>query len=277
MKVLLPDFASKSDMFDYLVSNKKEIINLKKSVVKEADSFGITDKEAEVVKALNTNYVDADSEIKRTIVGNTYNWMDSHEDSHLDNCFGNSIAMKGVRAINHFHDHIPQISAKVGIPETIYEKSISWTDLGINKAGQTMALFMDSLIKRSLNQSVFDQYKEGLITQHSVGMQYVNIMLGINDPDRKEEYGIWNQFAPKLGNYDKAEKLGFCFFVKEAKLIEISCVIAGSNELTGTLPNKGTDPSQDSQETDPDNSQSKSVWDDYIIPQKEKTIFDYLT
>jgi len=266
MKIILPEFTSKAEKFDYLVENKKELVNLKKSAIKLVDPFGTSKFEESVIKSLNeTNNQDTDSQIKRTVIGNTYNWMDSHEDSHLDNVFANSIEQKGVKNINHFHDHVAQLMAKVGIPQAVYEKMINWTDLGVNKSGQTMALFMDSLIKRSMNPSIFEQYKEGLINQHSVGMQYVNIMLGINDPDRKEEYGVWSQYAPKLGNYAKAEQLGYCFFVKEAKLIEISCVIAGSNELTGTLPNKDIDPSKDSQETDPRLEQStKSYWDIYL-------------
>jgi len=267
MKIILPEFTNKSEKFDYLVENKKDLVNLKKSAIKLVDPFGTSKFEESVIKSLNeTNNQDTDSQIKRTVIGNTYNWMDSHEDSHLDNVFANSIEQKGAKNINHFHDHVAQLMAKVGIPQAVYEKYINWTDLGVNKSGQTMALFMDSLIKRSMNPSIFEQYKEGLINQHSVGMQYVNIMLGINDPERKEEYGIWSQYAPKLGNYAKAEQLGYCFFVKEAKLIEISCVIAGSNELTGTLPNKNIDPSEDSQATpDPRLEQStKSYWDIYL-------------
>lgn len=259
MKVLLPEFSTKSEVFDYLIENKKDIINLKKSTIKFVDAFGNSKFEQSVIKSFNTNNVDTDTEIKRTVIGNTYNWQDSHEDSHLDNCFANSIEQKGAKGINHFHDHVNQLMAKVGFPQAVYEKTINWTDLGVNMTGQTMALFMDTLIKRSLNSSIFDQYKEDLITQHSVGMQYVNLMLGINDPERKEEYGIWNQYAPKLGNLAKATEKGYCFFVKEAKLIEISCVIAGSNELTGTLPNKNiVDPSQDNPQSDPPLVQSNT-------------------
>jgi len=256
MRLTLPEFTNKSDLFDYLISNKNDMINLAKSTVKYADSFGLSNFETTVTKDFNsgTNPDDSDTEIKRTIIGNTYNWMDSHDDVHLDNVFAVSIDQKrGTQ--QHLHDHVYQLMAKVGVPYNIYEGNIAWTKLGVNKAGYTTALFMDSTIKRALNQSIFDQYKAGEIQQHSVGMQYSKIFLAVNDPERKEEYAVWNQYRPLIGNGSKADEKGYFWAVKEAKLIEISCVIAGSNELTPTLdPNKfsqeevQTDPSSDSQQ-----------------------------
>lgn len=260
MKIILPDFANKSELYDYLIENKKDLVNLKKSAIKQADCFGLSKFEESLIKAFNpTNNEDTDTQIKRTIIGNTYNWMDSHDDVHTDGIFGTSIKEKGVKAINHFHDHVNQLMAKVGSPQAIYEQAVAWTQLGINKAGNTQALFMDSLIKRSLNQSIFEQYLADEVTQHSVGMQYVKLALAINDPERKEEYAVWQRFIDKIGNKAKAEERGFFWAIYEAKLIEISCVIAGSNELTGTLPNK-KDPSEDSQITEPPLSTQKSYW-----------------
>ena len=39
----------------------------------------------------------------------------------------------------------------------------------------------------------------------------------------------------KLGNPEQAEEKGYFWLVREAKLIEISAVLLGSNELTPTL------------------------------------------
>lgn len=235
----IKQFASKKEFFNYLIANKKELIEFKKSVLKFCDAFGAKDTEATVIKGLNTNYTDdiASGVIKRTIIGNTYNWMDSHDDVHLDGVFAKSISERQDK-IWHLHDHVHQLAAKVGKPISIYEKSVKWKDLGIEKTGSTMALFMDTNIMKSYNAMIFSDYIAKEINQHSVGMYYVNIDLAINDPESKEEFSQWNKYFNLIGNKEKAEEKGFFWAVKEAKLIEISGVLAGSNELTPTVENK---------------------------------------
>jgi hypothetical protein len=61
--------------------------------------------------------------------------------------------------------------------------------------------------------------------------------MAINDPEYKEEYATWQQAIDKIGNKADAEAKGYFWYVKEAKLIEISAVLEGSNELTPTVSN----------------------------------------
>lgn len=258
MKLQLPDLPQ-SELIAYLVTNKEDLIECKKSTIKFCDEVGgLFISKVLTTKAVNGS-TDTDNEISRTIVGNTYNWMDSHDDVHLDNVFGASIAQKGDR-VRHFHDHIQQLSARVGVPQRVYEEKISWTDLGVNKMGQTMSLLMDSRIKRAMNPMIFDDYKEGNIDQHSVGMRYIKIDLAVNNPDNKEEYALWNKYIGQIGNRERAEEKGYFWAVKEAALMEVSCVLEGSNELTPTM-----NPALASSKTDP-------VEASHVT----KTIFDYL-
>lgn len=235
----LKDFATKKEFFKYLSENKSEIINFKKAALKFADPFGASDAEAVANKALSTSYKDdvTSGIIKRTIVGNTYMWLDSHDDVHIGNCFAKSISERQDK-IWHLHDHEQKITAKVGKPTSIYEKAVAWKDLGIEKAGKTMALFMDSDILKEYNPVVFGQYFEKQINQHSVGMYYVQLALACNDAEMKEEFAEWNKYINHIGNMEKAMEQGYFWAVKEAKLIEISCVLAGSNELTPTVENE---------------------------------------
>lgn len=258
MKLTLPEFKDSQELIKYLVANKRELIDLKKSAIKFADGFGGLVGSSNIVVKSQSNNQDTDDTIYRTLVGNTYNWMDSHDDVHLNNVFAVSIKDRNGR-IWHRHDHINQLTAKVGKFSSVYEQAVNWTDLGINKMGQTMALLGDSQIKRSYNQLIFDSYKDGEIDQHSVGMQYVKLSLAVNNKDNKEEYAEWNKYIHLLGNQDKAVERGFFWAVKEAKLIEISCVTEGSNELTGMYS-----PSKDSVIIDPPKEQSKSIWDQYL-------------
>ena len=232
----IKDFKTKKELLNYLHCNKAELLEMKKAVKK---TFVITPdlcvSNEGISKALHTSTADdTDTTIKRTIVGNTYNWMDSHGDVHVGSTFGKSLGEKKGR-IWHLHDHEYKLTAKVGQPTKIWEQEVKWSDLGVDKAGTTTSLMMESTIKQTLNKQIFAEYKAGNIDQHSVGMYYVKMDLAINDSDYEEEFKVWNETIGKVGNKDKAIEQGFYWAVKESKLIEISAVLEGSNELTPTI------------------------------------------
>jgi len=232
------DFQTQKDFFKYLVENKSEIIDLKKSAIKLCDPFGTAVEQIIACKALNTSYRDdiTTGMIKRSIIGNTYNWMDSHDDVLLDGVFAKSISETHDK-IWHLHDHEHKLASKIGKPVSIYEKTARWRDLGVNINGKTMALFMDSNIIKDYNPMIFNMYLNGEINQHSVGMRYVQLELAVNDEDMKQEFAVYKKYIDIIGNKEKVESQGFFFAVKEGKLIEISAVLAGSNELTPTVEN----------------------------------------
>jgi hypothetical protein len=241
----VPTFENKADLFKWLTANKSDLMEFKKSALKFSDALTTPTSEG-AVKALATNNAD-DIEagiIKRSIIGNTYNWLDSHGDVHVGNTFAKSINERANK-IFHLHDHKHEVTAKVGRFTGIYEKSVSWADLGVNKAGSTTVLMADSTIQKALNSNVFKMYLDGEIDQHSVGMRYVKMDLAINDKDYPDELATWNKYIDQIGNRNKAEETGYFWAVSEAKLIEISAVLMGSNELTPTVEN--IEPSNDTQ------------------------------
>jgi hypothetical protein len=78
-------------------------------------------------------------------------------------------------------------------------------------------------------------------------MQYVRMDLAVNDDEYKDEFKTWQEVYPLLGNPEEADKDGYFWAVREAKLIEVSAVLLGSNVLTPTLipqPPKGTEKSE---------------------------------
>jgi hypothetical protein len=238
MRIDLSKYKTVKEKIAYLVANKSELMEFKKASFKTADAFGSNVIEVNAAKALNTHYKDepATGVIKRTIIANTYNWLDSHGDVHVTNLFSKSISEREGR-IWHLHDHEQKVTAKIGTPEKIYEKAVQWSNLGVNKFGYTEALFMDSNVKESLNKRMFKAYLENEVDQHSVGMQYVKMDLAVNDPEFKEEFATWNKYIDQIGNRADAEKQGYFWAIKEAKLIEISAVLEGSNTLTPTVQN----------------------------------------
>lgn len=235
MKIDLTKYEDKRELFAFLKKNAADIIAFKKSETKFCDVFGATVFEKNIIKSVNKaaqKTTDTDDVIRRTIIGNTYNWLDHHDDVHIEGIFTKSIQEN--KRILHLHDHLQMVGAKVGIPVNIYEEKALWTDLGVSRLGQTTCLCMDSDIKKYLNESIFYQYKNGEIDQHSVGMQYVKIAMCFNSQDAayKEDYANWLKYFPLVGNPEKALEHGYFFAVIEAKLKEISAVTEGSNEIT---------------------------------------------
>lgn len=258
----LPKFETKKEKFEYLAKNKAELIELKKSAVKYSD-ICVTPSDEVVSKAMSTEYKDEPNKgvITRKIIANTYNWMDSHGDVHVGNTFGKSIKERGNKVF-HLHDHKHEVTAKVGRTKDISEVKVSWSDLGVAKEGDTTVLMATSEIAQKLNKDVYSQYLDKEIDQHSVGMIYVKMGLAINDDDFKEEKALWKEVYPILGNPDRADKEGYFWVVKEAKLIEYSAVLFGSNELTPTVDNN--EPLQDTQKDEPDEPIKSLDWNEVI-------------
>lgn len=259
MNITGKTFATKKEEIAYLVKHKKDIAEFKKAVKKEFVAGLIVDKELNAFKALSTSKEsDSDTVIKRTLIGNTYKWLDSHGDVHLDGIFTKSISERQDR-VRHLHDHEQKMTAKLGEPTNVYEKSVAWTDLGVDKIGNTTSLMMDTDIMKSYNSTMFLQYKTNKVDQHSVGMYYVKLDFAVSDPDFEEEHKVWKEHIGDIGNKADAEDLGYFWAVKEAKLIEISAVLEGSNTLTPTVEAKDIEPDNTTQTKEPsDDTQDKT-------------------
>ena len=242
----MKQFATQKELFKYLVDNHADIVTLKKAVIKTADvvSFLPAPIRDGATKAARYLYENDEEKgvLKRTIVANTYNWLDSHQDVHIPGIFSESIAHRGAKS-PHLHDHKFELDARVGKPIQFYEKEISWRELGQGKTGMTTALFMESEIRRSMNDKVFNDYLADEIDQHSVAMRYIKVALAVNDEENyPKEYEEWEKHIKNIGNRAQAEKQGFFYAIYEAALIEVSAVLLGSNELTPTLGSKNQPP-----------------------------------
>lgn len=227
------------ELIDHLVKYKADIIDLKKSASKFADVVTASGESIEPTSKAKVLYENNEEKgvLKRTIIANTYNWLDSHGDVHLNGLFAKSINERGKR-IPHLHDHKFELGAKVGRILSLAEVPMKWRQLGFAKNGDTMALMMESQIEKDLNEKVYKEYLADQVDQHSVSMQYVKIDLAVNDEDYGTEYKLWNEVFPNIGNKADAEAQGYFWAVSEAKLIEVSAVLLGSNILTPTLSDK---------------------------------------
>jgi hypothetical protein len=222
--------------------DKKEALLLKKGAAKFTDAPTLSPilsivKDDEQNKALLERNLPLDTEenVYRTIIANTYNYLDSHDDVHLSNVFKKSLQENPTPFL--LHDHEFKVTAKIGTALKTYEQEGRFLYYGLNSPLDTMALLIDAEISKAKNETVFDDYKNHDINQHSVGMNYVKIDLAIDNQDDKEAYALYRKYLPMIGNADKVEQQGYFFAVQEAKLKEVSAVLQGSNDLTGIFDN----------------------------------------
>ena len=236
-KELKQDFGSQKELIEALIKNKEEIIDQKKGKI--YFSQGVENKKIKLKasKALETKNEDTEEVLNRSIIGNTYFWMDHHDDVHLENTFGKSIKERKGK-IRYYRDHENKVGSKIGRFKSIDQIKVKWRDLGIEKDGKTICLIADAEIIKAYDPSAFAQYKNNEIDQHSVGMIYVKIRLAVNNPDYENEYKEYQKYIHKIGNREKVDEKGYFWAIYEAKLLEISAVIDGSNELTQTIDNK---------------------------------------
>jgi hypothetical protein len=225
-----------------IINKKAELIALKRLQVKHSNgvlnNLPLENKVSTKMKP-NPNCKDGGELECLTVkvVGNTYYWLDSHGDVHVDGCFTKSIK-ENANKIYHLDNHKHSFSDIVGKVEMIEEIQVKWQDLGVDKQGKTTCLVMTSEIEEDYNCKVFEAYKENKINQHSVGMQYIKMDLAVNSNDinAKEEKATWDKYYSMLGNPEKADEEGYFWVVKEAKLLEISALLwDGSNSLTPTI------------------------------------------
>jgi hypothetical protein len=131
------------------------------------------------------------------------------------------------------------LMTKKSTPHTYdYKESVSdFTDkTGISKKlEKATVLIFETIVKRAYSEKIFEMYKSGGVHQHSIGLQYIDMIMALNDEEDKEHFGNWKNYIKFAINKEKAEKEGFMFIVKEYRLIENSDVLYGANELTPTL------------------------------------------
>ena len=251
MSVEIPEFNTRKELFNFLHTNKDKLIAQKKSVTKEADGFAFV--QIPTIQKYGANKMDGTpidvnvSEIMVKAIINTTNIMDSHYDVHLPGLWKKTL--KENKMIMHVQEHRSYMFDKIisdGEDLKVYTNSYNWSDLGFNAQGKTEALVFDSVVKKSRNPFMFDQYRDKYVRNHSVGMRYVKIVMCINDEEYGAEYEAWEKYFPEVINKEFAEEKGFFWAIKEAKVVEGSAVPLGSNSITPTysteavktLPNK---------------------------------------
>ena len=231
-------FTTKEELFTALRENKNTLIAQKKMITKEADAtfhyVGIENDKGEVVKAEAMPITDANT-LKAKLVINTTNLLDSHNDVHLKGIWNKSVKEQKNLLLLQEHkmtfDHIITDEVKANV------KEMQWNELGYNFKGTTEALTFDATMSKERNEYMVEQYAKGYVKEHSVGMRYVKLELAINSDSKwdAEEKAVWDKYYPEIVNKEQADERGYFWAVTEAKIVEGSAVVKGSNYATPTI------------------------------------------
>lgn len=219
--------------------NKDLILAQKKNAIKHGDivlnSLKVIDK-SEAVKEEMTIAEQDPTVLNAKLVINTTNIIDSHMDCHIDGLWSKSLKETKLLYLlqEHEMDFDKVIADSVKDELKAYTKTVSFKSLGYNFEGNTEALIFDTKIKKDVNTFMFEKYKQGRVYNHSVGMRYMKIFLCINSEEASysAEKEAWDKYYPMVANKEIADSKGYFWAVTEAKIIEGSAVIKGSNECT---------------------------------------------
>lgn len=260
----LSKFKTKDELLSFLVENKQLLISEKKYRMKEADAVSyyvpVYDAKDDAIKADATpEQLLAKDKLKIKVVINTTNLMDSHDDVHLKGIWKKTL--KETKDVMLIQEHDMRFEKIISSDVKAKTETISWSALGYNFKGDTEALVFAATIDKSRNPFMFEQYAKGYVKNHSVGMRYVNLLLAVNSDNYKEEKEIWDKYIDDVVNRKDAEERGYFWAVSEAKLVEGSAVVRGSNYATPTISVKEeeNEPSEDTQTDKDDSRQSDTI------------------
>lgn len=257
--IKIPGILSGKQLHEFLIKNKAAIIAQKcafpiKSEPRELPCSIVGKSKASSKKAAGDTMVEIDDmgELAIVAVANSANWIDSQMDMLLADCWKKTIKESGPAGKNriyHLKNHCQDTDGVVGKITSLYSKDVALSDLGLDLPGSTQCLIMESTVKEAYDDGTFDKYTDKIINQHSIGMQYVKMDVAVNDPNYPAEFAVWNKYFQYVLNKDVAMQCGYFWVVYEIKLLEVSAVLWGSNELTPTMDNEDDDMSDDSYNT----------------------------
>lgn len=241
MKRFIPNNLSRKEIFNYLVKNEALIFNAKKSVTKEADGFVsaplyVDDKGNLVNKAESESLPTTESGILKVApVINTTNWLDSHGDVHIPGLWKKSLSDNKRTGFYLLESHGRSFQSIIADECAGMTKNLSWKELGLDYSGVTEALLFNALLDKDRNEYMYEQYLKKRVKNHSVGMQYVKLVTCIDDEEYPVQKENWDKYIEMVANREEAEADGYFWAILEAKIMEGSAVVFGSNSVTPTL------------------------------------------
>ena len=275
-KELNKEFESKADLFKALVENESFIIDAKKSQVYKSFEKGlqVVSDQKTIEKAFNDSEkgIKFDSDYYYFVV-NSANYLDSHNDMHVDGNWNKSVKDQNGKVYLVWHHDFSKTENIIAFPEDIemITSKVAWSLLGKSYEGETYSLIYKVKKDKIVNENVSKWLKEGRKLQLSVRMQYIKLETAFNsdDSDYAKQTENYQKYYPLIANKDEFKEIEYFFIVKEAKnVMESSLLPFGSNSATAEI-------SQTENKTEADNITSEQE-EPSIDTQKEEQLLKEL-
>src|SRR4051812_21699275 len=236
MRVSIPQYSTKAEAFAYLRSNEKTIIAQKKSMPVKSD---ILEWGCLPVHLKQTIKEDgsalAPDEIEVNVIANLSGWCDSYQDVMIKDNWNKTISDKSITY--HLKNHDYETDSIVGKNPELYNKNFDLSYFTIESdVKKAQALMQRSIVPKEYDSKTYYLYRDGQIKQHSIGLRYITILLCFDSEleEDKEYKKNWDKYYPNVINKEKVDGHGYFFAVTESKIMEVSAVLFGANENTGT-------------------------------------------
>lgn len=236
MRVAIPKYGTKSELFAYLRANESKIIKQKKSMPIKSDLFEwgcLPVNEKQTVKEDGSTL--NEGEIEVNAIANLSGWCDSYMDVMIKDSWKKTIDDGSISY--HLKNHRYTTDDIVGKDAVWYSKVFNLDYFGIQSdVSKAQALMMRSIVSKEYDKKTYLLYRDNQIKQHSIGLRYIIIKLCL-DSDLEEDKAYkdnWDKYYSQVINKELVDKHGFFWAVVEAKILENSCVLFGANEHTGT-------------------------------------------
>ena len=148
-------FETKEELFKALKENKKELISLKKSIEKRADPFNYV-IDSVVKNSVNKEESSSNSnvnELQVKVIINTTNFIDSHNDLHINGIWNKSVSDNANKGFLHLQEHEREFDKVISDNAIGTVESMTWKSLGLPYNGKTEALVFNSAILKKRNLS----------------------------------------------------------------------------------------------------------------------------
>ena len=179
MRVVIPKFKSKSELFAYLKANKKKFLKQKCFMQIKSDKFnyGFLEIKTNNLSKIGTNVSKTKTlkenlktnEIQIDAIANMAGWCDSHMDVLIPDCWKKTIQEKGSsgkQLIYHLKNHEPTTDGIIGKEVMMRSKYLDLNLFNIKNAAlkKGQALVGSSIVKKNYDKKclkINPGFKEG--------------------------------------------------------------------------------------------------------------------
>lgn len=256
-------FTDKMDQARFIKSNIEALRSIKKEQYK-------TDSEI-ILKAgmLSGSFAPEIGNITSDIIEvkaviNTTNVIDSHMDLHLIDIWNKTV--KDNPYSHHLKQHERVFESVLSSKARSYNERMNFKDIGVNADMEMIANINHFVLSKSEHPFMFNKYINGEVTQHSIGMMYVDYDIAWYDEDSKKEMDFFNEMKALAINPEVADEAGYLWVHREAKKREGSAVVFGSNPITPTLYVKNYEPQSSTYKMEPLKSTQSNPINKFINP-----------